>query len=215
VEILMTTVSSQAARDVASELAEQGHVIRTCANDADPDAPTCAALRDERCPLEKYPIDAAVDVCEVNRDDVLANGGLCVVRRRIPLVLVDRPADRLAPWASASIPRSSVAATIASLESAELPGHTAEARHMLSEEAQPEKTAQAVGVVVRRRNGGLVVELSPHSKENGGDIKKVAVHVAQRLRIFDPWAKTIDVSTPIRSKEPLHALHTRMTRHTR
>ena len=194
-EILVTTVSSQAAREVAAELDEARHIVRTCSASADPDAIGCAALRNDTCPLDTYPIDAAVDVGAVISSDGLANGGLCAVRRRIPLVLVDRPGDRLEPWMTASVPRSRVTATIAALESAELPAHTAEARHTLDEELAQQGTEAATDVVVRRRNGGLVVQLSPDRAMCRRDTERLAVHVAQRLRIFDPWARTIDVST--------------------
>jgi hypothetical protein len=191
----MTTVSSPAAQEVAAELGVEGHIVRTCSDSTDPRATWCAALRNGTCPLDAYPIDAAVNVGAVLPDDGLANGGLCAVRRRIPLVLVDRPGDPLEPWAMASVPHSRVAATIAALDSAQLPAHTAEAGHTLVEELAQQRRAGATDVVVRRRNGGLVVELSPDSAMSRRDTERLAVHVAQRLRAFDPWARTIDVST--------------------
>jgi hypothetical protein len=189
----MTTRSSQDSQELAAELDRAGHVIRTCSDSTDPRATPCAALRNEMCPLDSYPIDAAVDVGVIH-DHGLATGGLCAARRRIPLVLVDRSGDALEPWATASVPRARVAATVAALGAAELTTHTAIARRTLDEEmGRVRPTGAGTGVEVRRRSGGLVVDLSPDSALTQGEIEKLAVHVVQRLRAFDPWAKTIDV----------------------
>lgn len=189
----MTTRSSRVAQDVAAELVQEGHVVRTCSDGANPQPSSCAALRSEACPLDSYPIDVAVGV-EGLGDDALANGGLCAIRRRLPLVLVDRPGDPLEPWATASVPRARLSTTIAALDAAELPAHTAVARQTLDEELGRRPRVDApTEVVVHRRDGGLVVDLSPEAELSRGETEKLAVHIVQRLRSFDPWAKTIDV----------------------
>ncbi len=194
-EILMTDVSWAPARTMADELREHGYVVHTCRDEQDPDAPSCTALRHADCPLDRYPIDAAVVVGSPPSTDHLADAGLCALRRRIPVVLVDRPGDRLEAWASDSTTRSRAIASIGALEGVGLPGHTAEARRTLDEELTRQgRSPSEVGVVVRRRNGGLLIELSPHESLRPHDTERLAVHVAQRVRAFDPWARTIDVT---------------------
>ena len=117
----------------------------------------------------------------------------CAVRRQIPLVLVDRAGDVLEPWATASVARSGMTAAIAALDSAQSPAHTAVAVRTLDEELGQPGTEALSQVVVRRRRSGLVVDLSPEAGLSGGETEKLAVHIVQRLRAFDPWAKTIDV----------------------
>ena len=194
----MTDVSGTPARTVADELSAHGHVIHTCRDEGHPEAPWCAALRHDDCPLDLYPIDAVVEVGPSATVDHLADGGLCGVRRRIPLVLVDRPGDPLEDWATASIPRSSVMASVTTLQESELPGHTAEARRTLRDELARQGRAHIdADVVVRRRNGGLLVELAPDPSLTPHDTERLAVHVAQRVRAFDPWARTIDVTVGV------------------
>ena len=106
-----------------------------------------------------------------------------------------RAAPPLEAWASASTPRSRAIARIGDLESDGLPGHTAEARRTLEEELTRQgRLPSGVDVVVRRRNGGLLIELSPRQSLSPHDMERLAVHVAQRVRAFDRWARTIDVT---------------------
>ena len=161
VEILMTDLSGRESKSVAAELSANGHIVRACRDSRDSNATACAALRGDACPLDQYPIDAAVEVGPAVAQDGLANAGLCAPRRRIPLVLVDRPCDPLERRATESVPHSKVAATVGALESAELPARTAQARRAVLDELARNGNAEATtDSVVRRRNGGLLIELA-------------------------------------------------------
>ena len=195
-EILMTDASSREGQIVAAELRADGHVVRACADVPRSNTAACAVLRDAECPLDRYPIDVAIDVGSAVAQHDLADAGLCAVRRRIPLVVVDRPSHPLAPWATQSVARSALAATVATLESAEMPVHTAEARRaVLAEMLRQGKTDTTTEVMVCRRNGGLVVHIAPDVSLDPREIELLAVHVLQRVRAVDPWATKIDVST--------------------
>jgi len=191
VDVLIADISAEPAASVALQLAASGHRVHTCRDPADAGAAPCAALRGVACPLDAEPIDVAV---RVGAEEHLGGGSLCAVRRRIPVVLVDLPDDALAPWASASVPASDVAEAVSAAAAAPLPGHTDEARRVAQEQLRQLGLDETVAEVqVMRQRGGLQIEISVDDSLTRQRTEALAVHVAQRVRGFDPWAKHLDV----------------------
>ena len=194
-DILIADRHAPSAAPVADVLEAHGHVVRTCRDPGDFEAVPCAALRGRDCPLDAHPVDLAVSVGPDERTDPLGAGQLCAVRRRIPLVLLDRPDDPLGRWAAAMAPASRVVEAVDLVHTAVLPLHSATARATAVEELGRRGLDQTgVHVEVRRQGGGLLVDLFVHHRLTAHDVEGLAVHVVQSIRLFDPWARTVDAS---------------------
>ncbi|HXQ62799.1 MAG TPA: hypothetical protein VN796_10735 [Acidimicrobiales bacterium] len=194
-DILIADTSSGAAAAVASRLEIHGHVVRACRDAGTPQGVPCAALRGSDCPLDAHRVDVAVSVGPHRSADPLGDGDLCAVRRRVPLVLLDQPDHPLQRWAAAMGPATRAVEAVGLVRDAVLPLHSATARHTAEEELRRQGLdATAVDVTVTRRDGALVVDLSVGGLLTRQEAEKLAVHVVQRLRLFDPWAKGIDAS---------------------
>ncbi len=84
---------------------------------------------------------------------------------------------------------------ISQVSAAILPEHTAEARRTVGEWLlRHELDDTAVDVEVRRRHGALLVELWVDERITERDTEGLGVYLVQWVRLFDPWAKGIDVS---------------------
>ena len=152
-------------------------------------------LAGTECPLDAQSIDVAVGVGPAPDLDRLGDGEVCAIRRRIPLVLLDRPDDPLRRWAAAQTSASQADEVIHQVRAAILPEHTAEARRIVRDWLQRHQLdATAVGVEVRRRQATLLVELWADARLTERDAEGLGVYLAQCVRRFDPWAKGIDVS---------------------
>ena len=193
-EVLIADRESPSADAVAHALESHGHVVRDCRDVARPDIP-CAALRGAACPLDDHPIDIVVGVGPPPAVDHLGDGSLSAIRRRIPLVLIDRPNDRLKRWAAATATAFDAVHAVDQVHDSILPLHSMKALVTAIGELRQRGLAQtAVDVEVRRRDGGLLVDLFIDGRLTGPVADGLAVHVVQTLRLFDPWAKTIDAS---------------------
>ena len=196
-EILIADREAPSAAAVARTLEAHGHVIRGCRDVEESGAAPCAALRGAQCPLDTHPIDAVVKVGprptpDPRGDSHLGDGDLCAVRRLIPLVLLDRPDDTLAPWAATTAAASEA---VERVHEAILPLHTTRALVTARGELRQRGLDDAsVDVEVRRRAGGLTVDLFTDGRLGNSDAEGLAVHVVQSVRLFDPWAKSIDAS---------------------
>jgi hypothetical protein len=194
-EILIADRTTPSAASVALTLEARGHVVRGCRDAGTPDGVPCAALRGENCPLDAHPIDVAVSVGPPPVTDRLGAGHLCAVRRRIPLVLLDRPDDPLTRWAATMAPASQAVEAVEAVHAAALPLHSVTARHTAVEELRRRGLDEtAVDVQVRRRHGGLQVDLFVNDRLTLDEVEGLAVHVVQSVRLFDPWAGSIDAS---------------------
>jgi hypothetical protein len=192
-DVLIRDRTSGAAEAVAAELEAHGHTVRTCATGAK--RVPCAALGGEDCPLDLYPIDVAVRVGSAAADDHLGEGELCATRRRIPLVLVDDDGGPLQRWAAAAVPAAEVAKAVTVVRDQPLPGHSAEARRVARAHLRQQgRDASMVDVAVRRRNGGLLIDLVVDGSLPPHECERLAVHTAQAVRGADRWARGIDVS---------------------
>jgi hypothetical protein len=194
-EIFMADTASPQAADVLRNLEDHGHLVHSCGNHGEPGESPCAVLRGDVCPLEARTVDVAVGVGPVASVDRLGDGEVCAIRRRVPLVLLDRPHDPLARWAAAVAPASQALEVINEINAAVLPEHTAEARRTVREWlGRRGLDDTAVDVEVRRRHGTLRLALFVDGRIPEREAKKLAVYVAQGLGRFDPWAKGIDTS---------------------
>jgi len=193
-DIFVAEASGEAAA-LVQRLQAHGHVVHSCRSGHEPDKVPCAALRGSECPLDAQAVDVAVGVGPEVRVDRLGDGEVCAIRRRIPLVLLDRPEDPLARWAAAVAPAAQALEVVSQVNAAILPDHTAEARRMVREWSHRQDLDEnTVDIEVRRRNGALRVELWTNRCTTEQDAEGLAVYVAQGMRRFDPWAKGIDVS---------------------
>ena len=194
-DIFMASTASGEASSLVQRLQAHGHVVHSCRNSHEPHDVSCAALRGTECPLDVQPVDVAVGVGPGPSVDRLGDGEVCAIRRRIPLILVDRPDDPLGRWAAAVAPAHEALEVINQVNAAILPGHTAEARSTVREWLRRHELDEtAVDVEVRRRHGALLVELWVDGRITERDAEGLGVYLAQCVRRFDPWAKGIDVS---------------------
>jgi len=193
-EILIADRESPSATAVTQALESHGHVVHGCRDVVRPDIP-CAALRGASCPLDDHPIDVVVSVGPQPTDDHLGDGNLCAIRRRIPLVLIDRPNDSLKRWAAAKATAFDAVKAVGQVHESILPLHSMKALvTALAELRQRGLDETAVDVEVRRRDGGLLVELFVDGRLTDQVADELAVHVVQTVRLFDPWARSIDAS---------------------
>jgi len=120
---------------------------------------------------------------------------VCAIRRRIPLVLLDRPDDPLERWAAAVAPARQALEVINQVNAAILPDHTADARRTIRAWLRRHELDEtAADVEVRRRHGALLVELWVDEHITEREAEGLGVYLAQCVRRFDPWAKGIDIS---------------------
>jgi len=194
-DIFVANPASSQANALVQELQTHGHVVHSCRSDHEPHDVPCAALRGTECPLDAQPVDVAVGIGPEPSVDRLGDGEVCAIRRRIPLVLLDRPDDPLGRWAAAVAPANQALEVISRVSAAILPDHTAQARHTVHEWLRRHHLDEtAVDVEVRRRHGTLLVELWVGEGITAQDAEALGVYLAQCVRGIDPWAKGIDVS---------------------
>jgi len=194
--VLIPTIEGLAAQDIARELELAGHTVHTChgrngSND-------CAVLDDLTCPLELAPVDVAVDVGARTRDRT-GDGALCALTHRVPLVLLDSgPEHPLRPWAADALVGTDLSADVSALEdlaSRPLPAHTEIAAKAMLGELRRQGAEDARSVVeVRRRDGGIVIEVWPDDTMTRTQAERMATHVAQAVRTYDSWARSLDVT---------------------
>jgi hypothetical protein len=212
--ILMTDMTSPGAGQAAGDLAAAGYDVHSC-RDYDEDAP-CSVLEGRPCPLEEFPVSVAVHVTsipgrethptarpgnETTVGELSGAGALCAIRRHIPLVLAgDTGSSMLAPWATAVDSGGSLASTVVGVVRSPLAEHsrisTAVLHHELLRLAAQGRatgdTAQA-RVEVQRNGSALDTQIWPGQPLGKAEGEALAVHVAQSVREYDPWARTIDV----------------------
>ena len=194
-DIFMANTASGEAGALVQRLQAHGHVVHSCRSGHEPHDVSCAALRGAPCPLDAQAVDVAVGVGPEPSVDRLGDGEVCAIRRRIPLILLDRPDDPLARWAAAVVPAPQALEVISQVNAAILPEHSCEARRTVREWLRRRKLDEtAIDVEVRRRHGALLVELWVDGCITERDAEGLGVYLAQCVRRFDPWAKGIDVS---------------------
>ena len=191
--VLIPDVTTTDAQAIVRDLEADGHEIHTCG--AQTDAYDCVALGGGACPLDTKPIDVCV---QVGREDLPmppSEGARCAVRRRVPTVLVgDVEEGSLLPSARVTT-RRRASAVIAQVVDAPLAEHTAVAAKAMLHELRRQGSDGRNGVVeVRRRHGGLVVDLWLGASVSRTQAERLATHVAQQVRIHDPWARALDAT---------------------
>jgi hypothetical protein len=195
-DVLISDISGDAAAAVVRTLEAHGHRVHACKDAMQIEAASpCAALRGADCPLDAQPVDVAIRLGpEVVAED-LGRGDICALRRRIPLVLVDSPGSPLERWACASVTSGQLPAALSAVAGELLPVHTAEARRAVREQLTMQGLdGSLVAVDVRRRNGGLLVDLRADGSLARGLVEQLSVHATQCIRRIDRWARYVDVS---------------------
>lgn len=193
--VLMPQTGSAGSAAAAADLARHGHTVVVCHPDGES---ACIAATGGRCPLDTHPIDAAVVVrpytapCPLPLEDGVA----CVARRGIPLVVAGQPAGNpFSAWAYAEEEGTSVGATVDTVVGSPLPHlstvATATLRHALASRGRTDTPAR---VEVRRRHGGVLVELIGVEDLAKDAVAACSVRVAGAVRAEDPWVRSIDVS---------------------
>jgi hypothetical protein len=193
--VLMNQTGSAGSAAAADDLVRHGHEVVTCHPDGELD---CVALAGGRCPLEAFAVDAAVVVRPYAAPCALAleEGVACVARRGIPLVVAGQPdGNPFARRAAAEEEGTAVATTVETVVAAPLPHLSAVATTTLRQAlATRGLTDTPARVEVRRRNGGLAVELVGVDDQPPASKAACSVRVAGALRAQDPWVRSIDVT---------------------
>lgn len=193
IDVLVPDIRHRDGLEVAQRLRAAGHSVHTCLEE--PGRHRCLELDGGACPLDAGAVDVAVVCGERPGAEVLGDGGLCAIRHRLPLVLVDAPPDHaLADWAVASTSAGEVVSAVAEVFDQPLAGHSAAARKaLLSELHRQGASSSGAWVQVFRRPGRLVVELSTGPEISSTQAERMATHLAQAVRLHDRWAPKIDV----------------------
>ncbi|HXX89399.1 MAG TPA: hypothetical protein VEI83_04135 [Acidimicrobiales bacterium] len=191
--VLIPDLTSAPAKAIARDLEAEGHEVHTCG--ANVDAYGCAALAGRRCPLDVSPVDVCVDVGREDLPMPPSEGARCAVRRRVPTLLVgDVEEGTMLPSVTVTDRRHAVAA-VREMANAPMAEHTAVAAKALLHELRRQGSDSRSGVVeVRRRAGGLVVDLWLDASISRMQAERLAAHVAQQVRIHDPWARALDAT---------------------
>ena len=149
-------------------------------------------LEDEPCPLDTNPVDVVVDTGPGSRQ---GGGALCGLRRRIPLILSsDHPDHCLEPWATDMVESGYIVRAVEDANASPLPGHSSVGETaVLGQLRRTGIPSDQVGVEVRRKNGGLVVDVWFPASIGRQEANKVAVHMAQVIRAYDARAHHLDV----------------------
>jgi len=193
-DVLMTQANSTGAAAAAASLVRRGHNVVVCHPEGQED---CVALSGGRCPLDVCAIDAAVVIRSYRAPGLpLEDGALCAARRGLPLVVGGDPfGNPFARWTSAEEEGSDVARTVETVVASPLPHLSAVATASLRAALRLRQiTGTKARVEVRRRNGGLFVELIDVDELDRGGLAATSVRVAAALRAADPWVRAIDVS---------------------
>jgi hypothetical protein len=189
--VLIPDLTSPDAQALQGEFEAEGHEVHGCGANAD--AFDCVALAGGQCPLDQYPIDVCVHVGREDLPMPAAEGARCAVRRRIPTVLVgDVEEGAFLPGTTVTT-RRRVTAVVRAVAAAPLADHTAIATKAMLHELRRHGTDGRAGVVeVRRRDGGLVIDLWLDPVVSRTQAERIATHVAQQVRAYDPWARALD-----------------------
>jgi hypothetical protein len=191
--VLIPDLTTADAQVIERELEADGHQVHTCG--AQTDAYHCVALAGGTCPLEDTPIDVCVQVGRQDIPTPPSEGARCAVRRRVPTILVgDVEQGTMLPNTTVTT-RRRASAVIRQVADAPLAEHTAVAAKSMLHELRRQGSDGRNGVVeVRRRNGGLVIDLWLDSSISRTQAERLATHVAQQVRIHDPWARALDAT---------------------
>jgi len=193
--------------ETADTLGAAGHAVVRCHDGSN--AFPCAALEPgHTCPIEDGPVDVVVAARDHAwpKPSPFEDGAVCALRRHVPMV-VTGPTTVLhpyGPFGAREVPRGGdLVTTCEEVVAAPLAGHGQVAldcaRTVL--ELAGVDTAD-LRVTVRHRlaehGGGLVVELrlpEPLPATPRGLRSNLVAKVIGALRVYDPYAATIDAST--------------------
>jgi len=191
--VLIPDLTTPDARAIAGELEDAGHQVHTCG--AGEGVYGCVALAGGSCPLDEVPVDACV---QVGREDIPmppSEGARCAVRRRVPTLLVGDPEEGALLPSCTVAPRRRVVGWVGEVARAPMAEHTAVAAKAMLHELRRHGADGRSGVVeVRRRDGGLVVDLWVDTTVSRVQAERIATHVAQQVRTYDPWARSLDAT---------------------
>lgn len=192
--VLIPDVTATKSADVAAYLAANGHVVHSCNSPGDTGT-ACAALRGQRCPVERDAVDVAV-VVPVDRmrpQGVAADGAKCAARRRIPMVVGTSHAEGDRWWCGDGTDGTLLGALD---HAAHLPlqAHSDAATAMARTILDRHEVASAQATVkVYRVNGRLRAEVDTGAPVSTDVVRVIAVRVPQAIRQIDPWAAGLDV----------------------
>jgi hypothetical protein len=176
VNVLIPESASPLGTELAQTTRRLGHSVLEC-HTIDAADVRCLADRGLPCPLDT----AAIDVVVLNGragGDTLT----CAQRRRVPVAFVFRP------------DRRSVSAAIADATD-DLGAHARVAEAAMRQALtfrgiDPDDASAAV----RRRSGGLIVQLRLPDALPASSANAIAVIVHDSLRQFDRWAGAVDIA---------------------
>jgi hypothetical protein len=174
--ILIPESTSPMGAELAASARELGHAVFACHRYEGGDA-RCVADRGDPCPLDAQNIDVTVLSGHAGGDTLT-----CAQRRRVPVAFVFRP------------DRRSLSAAIDDATD-DLAAHARIARAAM-QQALSFRGIDADGTTatVRRRGGGLLVNLHLPAGIDPSDGNAVAVVVHDALRRYDSWATAVDIA---------------------
>ncbi len=210
--VLMVEDQSPLGAKVASSLRDLGHRVFPCEQSSNVNQDfACRALFGEPCPLDIYPVDAAVGTKSSNAEIItrgntshshpgLDQEGLaCAIRRHIPLVMVCDTGDPYGgpfdQWIEAASVHDEVADVVDSIVSSASDSYGAVATKALVSALliRGLDTTKAKAKIVRK-DGRLNVSLEVSGSLDQLTVDGLSVSVHRALREFDPWTGCVDIS---------------------
>jgi len=199
-KVLLLESDRFAGAEVARRLESAGHDVHRCHEAGGPAFP-CNGLDGGDCPVE---VDGGVDLAVTVRahphpkPTVYEDGVSCALRHHVPLVVTGKTVlHPYEAYATEVEDTDELVSRVEELAAAPLARHsgeaTAEAARVLETMGSP---ADGVEVDVRRRGGSLKAEMRLPSDTPTRVVELAGVRVAGVLRAIDPYARTIDVTSP-------------------
>jgi len=195
--VLLLESDHGAARDVARDLTDAGHVVLRC---HDPDAPAfpCRGIVEQSaCPLRSHTVDVALAVRSRPRSQPTPeeDGVRCSLMHRVPLVVAGPSVlDPYEQFEARIVDRADdVVAACEAVAEAELPHHSRVATEALRASRAPHDALAGARATVTRRSGRLHVSVSGLDPLAPLQRDAAVVRTLGKLREFDSSAKGIDI----------------------
>jgi hypothetical protein len=190
--------SERGAADTAiGELRDAGHEVLRCHEPGAPAFP-CRALTHDDCPVRRVPVDVALTVRSRPRSQPapLEDGVSCALERRIPLVVAGTAVlDPYRDYATEVLGRTTgVVDACRRAADAPLARHGEVALGAITTVLARHGSTLRPVVEVRRRVGGLHVEVHGTDRLERPVAAMASVRAIGALRALDPDARAIDVS---------------------
>jgi hypothetical protein len=195
--VLVLESERGAAAVARDELTQAGHTVLMCHEPGRAAFPCNALAEGHACPFESSVVDVALDVRPRPRSQPgpQEDGVSCALRFHVPVVIAG--SDVMNPYAdyATDVLNRTYDVVAACERAAHVPllRHSAAAVDAMRAVLERRGIASDPEVVVRRRNGALVVEIDHRERYDEPTKNMASVRITAAVRGIDPYARGIDV----------------------